>query len=576
MEKWQTVGSARKALAGFLVLTLVLTLVLVQTAAALAMSDTDASRPMARDEIIQIIENTARRKNIPPQILKAIAWKESRFTQFTSSGAPLVSRGNRGVMQVNSVHTSFDPQRILYDVTYNIEAGADILLSKWLDNRTPVVGNRDPNVLEHWYFALWAYNGWLSRNNPNLHGETTYQDRIFDYIRINDGIEVSTVDWCYIPASGLPVWGSHIPEPAATHKAGILFYQPGDRALVDVRDTLYVQTHAGGGNVLFSLVKDQEVIILSQPQLVEGLYWYEVIHPATGQKGWAAGIYLKPVFVQHEAAADALGALLLAPDLGKEDLVEQATTSREEKATALPEALETDQPTPAGPVKKDINEKDIKGNDINEKTEVTSHKGAAQPPAMEAPSPVVSPFFDMQGHPAQKAVDTLAALGVISTRSGEFRPHQNISRQELTVMLDAFFQLNQRQVTLEEQLAQLAAYEDSHLIGAWAQEAMARAVVLGIIGGYPDGTIRPQAPATREQGMVMLSKALEGRVLENEICATKYFEDGNNINAWALTSVNVLLDMGVFNGVDSTSLNPRHALTRVEVAVVLYRIHLLQ
>lgn len=552
MEKWMTREGFRKTLVVFLVLALVFG----QTAAAFAASDPSLSR----DDIIKIIEDTARRKNIPPQILKAIAWKESRFTQFTSSGAPFVSRGNRGLMQISNVHTSFDADRLLYDVTYNIEAGADILLSKWLDPRTPTVGNRDPNVLEHWYFALWAYNGWLPRNNPNLNGEKTYQDSIFDYIRNNYGQEVSTVDWRYIPASGLPEWGSQLPEPAVTHEAGILFYQPDDRALVDVRDQLYVQTTPGGGDVTFSLEQHQEVIILSQPQLVEGLYWYEIKHPATGQKSWAAGIYLKPVLVQQEAAEDALGALLLDPDMGTETVIEENPET--EEAAEVEEALQ------AAEVEED--------EGIAEDVKVVNTQELDESADAEKPAPVFSTFRDMKGHPAQEAVDTLAALGVISTTSHDFKPHQTISRQELAVMLDAFFQLDQRQVTPEEMMAQLEAYDDSHLIGSWASEAVARAAVLGVMSGYPDGTIRPQAPATREQGMVMLVKAMAGRVLEDEVCATEYFEDGKGINPWALPSVNVLLDMGVFEGVDSTAFNPRQELTRVEVAVILYRIHLLQ
>jgi len=554
---------------------MVLLLVFGQSAAAFAVSDAS----MSKEDIIKIIEDTARRKNIPPQILTAIAWKESRFTQFTSSGAPFVSRGNRGLMQINSVHTEFDGDRILNDVTYNIEAGADILLSKWLDHRTPVVGNRDPNVLEHWYFALWAYNGWLSRNNPNLHGEKTYQDGIFDYIRTNYGQEVSTVDWHYIPASGLTEWGSQLPEPAVTHEAGILFYQPDDRALVDVRDHLYVQTHPGGGDVRFSLTKDEKVTILSQPQLVDGLYWYEIIHPATGQKGWVAAIYLKPVFVQQEAVEDALGALLLDPDLGTETLKDDTAEDLEDEEV---KEIDDEEVTEAKSSEKrtietteETTDELIKTND-DESEESNLAEDTTAGINSESKTPVVSTFRDMTGHPAQEAVDTLAALDVISSNSGDFKPYQTISRQELVVMLDSFFQLDQRGVTSEEMEAQLEACDDTHLIGAWSSEAMARAAVLGVISGYPDGTIRPQAPATREQGMVMLAKAMEGRVLEDDICATKFFEDGDEINAWALPSVNVLLDMGVFDGVDSTSFNPRQELTRAEVAVILYRTLLLQ
>jgi hypothetical protein len=31
----------------------------------------------------------------------------------------------------------------------------------------PVIGDRDPNVIENWYYAVWAYNKWTPANNPN-------------------------------------------------------------------------------------------------------------------------------------------------------------------------------------------------------------------------------------------------------------------------------------------------------------------------------------------------------------------------------------------------------------------------
>lgn len=114
---------------------------------------------------------------IPPSVLKAIGWVESRWRQFTPQGRPLVSFDfGYGVMQVTSgmagafgsVDGTLDPEmqsQIASDYVYNIAYGAQMLARKW--TAAPRVGNGDPAVVENWYYALWAYNGWGWVNNPN-------------------------------------------------------------------------------------------------------------------------------------------------------------------------------------------------------------------------------------------------------------------------------------------------------------------------------------------------------------------------------------------------------------------------
>ncbi|MGH2442727.1 MAG: NBR1-Ig-like domain-containing protein [Chloroflexota bacterium] len=63
---------------------------------------------------------------------------------------------------------SLDPglaSLIASDYRYNIAYGARILAAKW--KAVPKIGNGDPAVLENWYYAIWAYNGWGWVNNPN-------------------------------------------------------------------------------------------------------------------------------------------------------------------------------------------------------------------------------------------------------------------------------------------------------------------------------------------------------------------------------------------------------------------------
>ncbi len=109
---------------------------------------------------------------IPPTILRSIAWIESGWRQATysvprgSHGATITSRTCAyGLMQVLSgMQISGQPSprqtQIGTDYVHNILAGAQILANKWnmAPAQLPVYGRRDPNIVEDWYFALWAYH----------------------------------------------------------------------------------------------------------------------------------------------------------------------------------------------------------------------------------------------------------------------------------------------------------------------------------------------------------------------------------------------------------------------------------
>lgn len=177
-----------------------------------------ATEGMSHGEIETLIEEVAKEKGIPSVILKAIAWKESNYRQF-HNGHPFVSRGNTGIMQINEVHRHLDQQKLRHDIRYNIEAGADILLGRWQASGSlyPTIGDMDPNILEHWYFTLWGYNGWLARNNPNVSEDKAYQEEIFQLIRDKYNQPITSIDSSHLPKSGLPKRGLKIPTPKNYH-----------------------------------------------------------------------------------------------------------------------------------------------------------------------------------------------------------------------------------------------------------------------------------------------------------------------------------------------------------------------
>ena len=122
---------------------------------------------------------TSASAGIPPQLLHAISWIESKINQvhinvrYGDVGPALISPDcGYGIMQVTSTIDNDGGLPSRYEAlaishfAYNIAAGARILAEKWNEDYFPVVGESDPSYVESWYFALWAYNGWAWINHP--------------------------------------------------------------------------------------------------------------------------------------------------------------------------------------------------------------------------------------------------------------------------------------------------------------------------------------------------------------------------------------------------------------------------
>ena len=118
---------------------------------------------------------------VPPTILKAIGWIESTWSQAAFSvpyggiGPALVSRDcGYGIMQVTSgmQNTTGEPTQeqlmVAAHFAYNIARGTRILVDKWnlATEFRPIVGDRNPWVIEDWYYAIWGYNGFVFVNHP--------------------------------------------------------------------------------------------------------------------------------------------------------------------------------------------------------------------------------------------------------------------------------------------------------------------------------------------------------------------------------------------------------------------------
>ncbi|MGG1518078.1 S-layer homology domain-containing protein [Paenibacillus oryzisoli] len=111
-------------------------------------------------------------------------------------------------------------------------------------------------------------------------------------------------------------------------------------------------------------------------------------------------------------------------------------------------------------------------------------------------------FADMTGHWASPEVDAARRLGWIDgTSEGSFSPDAWITREQMTVFLT-------RAVQLLATYNRSATFGDMDSVAPWAREAVSAAAESGIIGGYPDGSFRPEQPATRAEATAVLVRIL--------------------------------------------------------------------
>lgn len=187
--------------------------------------------------------------SFPCVLLKAIYVTESNWRQFCTTNQTVISFDcGYGIAQVTSgmrpgETSRYDANRVASSPAYNVSVGAAILADKW--RIAPCVGPNDPEVIEHWYFAVWGYNGFAFKNNPNnpmyaaarpefrtpgvasaqTRGNYPYQELVWGYVHYPPsaahyrGIALAYPNRAEICSScGRPT--TSVSEPPGTHRGG--------------------------------------------------------------------------------------------------------------------------------------------------------------------------------------------------------------------------------------------------------------------------------------------------------------------------------------------------------------------
>lgn len=99
----------------------------------------------------------------------------------------------------------------------------------------------------------------------------------------------------------------------------------------------------------------------------------------------------------------------------------------------------------------------------------------------------------------------------------------------------------------------------------WTYSEVAKAVKAGYIGGYEDNTFRANNPLTRQEAAVIAAKVLS---LNTKTTSNK-FKDSAQISAWAKGAVAAAAEKKIINGYPDGTFGPKRSLTRAEAVGII-------
>lgn len=104
----------------------------------------------------------------------------------------------------------------------------------------------------------------------------------------------------------------------------------------------------------------------------------------------------------------------------------------------------------------------------------------------------------------------------------------------------------------------------------WGANAISQVSDAGLVTGFPDGSFRPEDKITRAQALVILAKALQNP--NADTAGLGRYKDGNTVPTWALPSVAKAANANIIVSYpDSESIKPNELATRADVAALTYQ-----
>lgn len=168
----------------------------------------------------------------------------------------------------------------------------------------------------------------------------------------------------------------------------------------------------------------------------------------------------------------------------------------------------------------------------------------------------------VENHWSKDTVNDMASRLIIKNPEG-FMPNQNITRGEFAEYITKALGIYRSEIVNTQKFSDV---KTTHEL-AYSIEI---ACEYGIISGYPDGTFKPDAQISREEAMVMYSRAMDiAGLAEADSDRINSYTDKDSVAEWAYNHVKKTISAGVFNGKTNETINPRDTFTCAEAATAI-------
>lgn len=136
------------------------------------------------EEISNEIAKISAKHNVPTEIIKAIAWRESGCQQWRADGTFVYNKTDCGLgmfQLTGATARQFDVERLKDDWKYNLECGVTVMVQKWKRAERRGQAPTDPEarkILENWYYPVAYYWGGKTED---------YLKKVFDHLEKRPG-----------------------------------------------------------------------------------------------------------------------------------------------------------------------------------------------------------------------------------------------------------------------------------------------------------------------------------------------------------------------------------------------------
>ncbi|MFC5446700.1 S-layer homology domain-containing protein [Paenibacillus aestuarii] len=172
------------------------------------------------------------------------------------------------------------------------------------------------------------------------------------------------------------------------------------------------------------------------------------------------------------------------------------------------------------------------------------------------PTPTPEPS-DVKGHWAEKTVETFVKLGIIQGyEDGTAKPDAPITRAEFASIITRVFAISTG--TSNADLSDVGNH--------WAKGAIEALAKAGVIGGYEDGSFKPDKTISREEMAVILSRVINLGAVSKDASKGNF---GDVSDSYAADAIKQLAQAGVVDGKDSSEFDPKADSSRAEALQII-------